>query len=106
MSSIGSFTVDDGVHAHGVHKQVTFEGDQVVTKLTYDAEPLLEAAKAERIATSGNRWGEGVGTKVGTMPMAVYAEFMKVQSAEERQKFILKWLRENPAFVTFDKFLK
>ena len=106
MSSIGSFTVDDGVHAYGVHKQVTFEGDQVVTKLTYDAEPLLEAAKAERIATAGNRWGEGVGTKVGTMPMAVYTEFMKVQSAEERQKFILKWLRENPAFVTFDKFLK
>ena len=106
MSSIGSFTVDDGVHAYGVHRQVTFEGDQVVTKLTYDAEPLLEAAKAERIATAGNRWGEGVGTKVGTMPMAVYAEFMKVQSAEERQKFILKWLRENPAFVTFDKFLK
>lgn len=106
MSSIGSFTVDDGVHAYGVHRQVTFEGDQVITKLTYDAEPLLEAAKAERIATAGNRWGEGVGTKVGTMPMAVYAEFMKVQSAEERQKFILKWLRENPAFVTFDKFLK
>ena len=106
MSSIGSFTVDDGVHAYGVHRQVTFEGDQVVTKLTYDAEPLLEAAKAERIATAGNRWGEGVGTKVGTMPMAVYTEFMKVQSAEERQKFILKWLRENPAFVTFDKFLK
>jgi hypothetical protein len=106
MSSIGSFTVDDGVHAYGVHRQVTFEGDQVVTKLTSDVEPLLEAAKAERIATAGNRWGEGVGTKVGTMPMAVYAEFMKVKSAEERQKFILKWLRENPAFVTFDKFLK
>ena len=106
MSSIGSFTVDDGIHAYGVHKQVTFEGDQVVTKLTYDAEPLLEAAKAERIATAGNRWGEGVGTKVGTMPMAVYAEMLKIRGAEERQKFAHKWLLSNPAFITFDKFLK
>lgn len=106
MSSIGSFTVDDGIHAYGVHKQVTFEGDQVVTKLTYDAEPLLRAAHAERIATAGNRWGEGVGTKVGTMPMAVYGEMMKIRGAEERSKFAHKWLLENPAFITFDKFGK
>lgn len=106
MSSIGSFTVDDGVHAYGVHKQVTFEGDQVITKLTYDAAPLLEAAKAERNATDGNRWGEGIGTKVGTMPMAVYAQLMKIQGAEERSKFAHRWLLENPAFVTFNKFLK
>jgi len=43
---IESFTVNEGYDAYGVHKAVTFEGDQVVTKLTYDAEPLLEAAKA------------------------------------------------------------
>jgi hypothetical protein len=104
MESIGSFTVDDGYHAYGVHKQVTFEGDQAVTKLTYDAQPFIEAAKAERIATEGKRWGEGLGTKVGTMPMAVYSQFMKIQGAEERQKFILTWLRDNPAFITFDKF--
>ena len=104
MSSIGSFTVDDGYHAYGVHKQVTFEGDQAITKLTYDAAPFIEAAKAERIASEGKRWGEGVGTKVGTMPMAVYAEMMKIKGAEERGKFAHKWLRENPAFITFDKF--
>jgi hypothetical protein len=106
MSSIGSFTVDDGYHAYGVHKQVTFEGDQVVTKLTYDAQPLIEQAKAERIKTAGDRWGEGVGTKVGTMPMAVYAQFMQIKGAQEREKFLLGWLKDNPAFVTFDKFLK
>lgn len=106
MSSIGSFTVDDGVHAYGVSKQVTFEGDQAVTKLTYDAEPFLEAAKAERIATAGKRWGEGIGTKVGTMPMAVYNQMMQIRGAEERAKFAHKWLLENPAFITFDKFGK
>jgi hypothetical protein len=106
MSSIGSFTVDDGYHAYGVHKQVTFEGDQAVTKLTYDAQPFLERAHAQRAATDGDRWGEGMGTKVGEMPMAVYAELLKLKSAEERQKFAITWLKSNPAFVTFNKFLK
>ena len=106
MSSIGSFTVDDGFHAYGVHKQVTFEGDQAITKLTYDAAPFLKAAHDARIATAGDRWGEGVGTKVGTMPMAVYGEMMKIRGSEERQKFAHRWLLENPAFITFEKFGK
>lgn len=106
MEIDGSFTVDDGYHYGGVHRQVTFEGDQAVTKLTYDAAPFLEQAKADRIATAGDRWSEGVGTKVGTIPMAQYAEFLKIPSAEERQKFLVRWLKENPAFVSFDKFLK
>lgn len=105
MSSIGSFTVDDGVHAYGVHKQVTFEGDQAVTKLTYDAQPFLERAHAARAATAGDRWSEGIGTKVGEIPMPVFIQAMKLGS-EERQLYLMRWLRENPAFVTFDKFLK
>ena len=106
MEIDGSFTVDDGWHPYGVHKQVTFEGDQAITKLTYDAAPFLKMAHEERLATAGNRWGEGVGTKVGTMPMAVYGEMMKIKGAEERQKFAHRWLLENPAFITFDKFGK
>lgn len=104
--SLERFTVDDGVHAYGVHKQVTFQDNEAITQLTYDAEPFLEAAKAERIATAGQRWGEGIGTKVGTMPMAVYNQMMQIRGAEERSKFAHKWLLENPAFITFDKFGK
>lgn len=99
-----SFTVDEGVDAYGIRKQVIFEGDQAVTRLTYDAQPMLEAAHAERIATAGERWGEM--RKVGTMPMAVYAEMIKLPSATERQVFALGWLKANPRMVTFDKFLK
>jgi hypothetical protein len=101
----GNFSVDRGYDAYGNHTQVIVEGDQLVRKTTFDAEPLLREAHAERVATEGKRWGEGVGTKVGTIPMAVYAQFL-TKPAEERQKFLLQWLRENPAFVTFDKFLK
>lgn len=101
----GNFSIDRGYDAYGNHTQVIVEGDQLVRKTTFDAEPLLREAHAERVATEGKRWGEGVGTKVGTIPMAVYAQFL-TKPAEERQKFLLQWLRENPAFVTFDKFLK
>ena len=105
MQTIESFTLDEGVDAYGVRKQLTFEGDQVVSKLTYDAAPLLEAAKAERNFTGGDRWGDG--RKVGTIPMAVYNQIIQThQGREEREKHILGWLRANQAFVTFDKFLK
>ena len=39
MEPIENFVMDEGIDAYGVRKQVTFEGDQVVTKLTYDAAP-------------------------------------------------------------------
>ena len=103
---VGSFTIDEGVDLFGTHKQIIFEGDQIVTKRTFDAAPLLKQAAERRAATSADRWGEGLGTHAGIIPMAVYADAMAIQGNEARQKFILGWLRRNPAFVTFDKFLK
>ncbi len=105
MEPIESFTVDHGFDAYGNHRQATVEGDQIVHKTSYDAEPFLRAAQAERAATAGDRWKEGLGTKVGTIPMAVYAQAITMNS-EDRQLFLMKWLRENPSFVTFERFLK
>jgi len=105
METIENFTLDEGVDAYGVRKQVTFEGDQAVTKLTYDAEPMLEQAKAERNATAGERWGEM--RKVGVIPMAVYNEIQtRVQGSLERSAEIMLWLKRNPNMVSFDRFLK
>ena len=101
----GNFSVDHGFDAYGNHRTAIVEDGHIIHKTSFDAEPLMRQAHAERIATDGQRWGQGVGTKVGTIPMAVYAQFLS-KPAEERQKFLLQWLRENPAFVTFDKFLK
>jgi len=105
MELLENFTLDEGIDAYGVRKEVTFEGDQAVTKLTYDAAPMLEAAHAERIATAGDRWGEM--RKVGTIPMV---ELNRINStwpgAEDRKFQVLLWLKANPRMVTFDKFLK
>ena len=105
MQVVERFTVDEGVDAYGVRKEVTLEDNQAVTKLTYDAEPMLEQAHAERVQTAGQRWGEM--RKVGVIPMAVLNEInTRVQGAAERQAEIFLWLKRNPAMVTFDKFLK
>ena len=104
MEIIESFSLDEGVDAYGVQKQVTFEGDQAVTKLTYDAQPMLDQAHAERVQTAGQRWGEM--RKVGVIPMAVLNEInSRVEGATERSAEILLWLKRNPRMVSFDRFL-
>lgn len=98
-------TIDDGVNPYGIRRQIHLEGDQIVTQLTYDAEPLLEAAKAERTATAGERWGDM--RKIGVIPMAVLSHINETYpDSLERKAQILLWLKENPYMVTFDKFLK
>jgi hypothetical protein len=105
MEIVESFKLDEGTDAYGVNKMVSFEGDQVVTKLTYDAEPMLEQAHAERTATAGERWGEM--RKVGVIPMAVLNQINTHHTdALARKVAILAWLKANPRMVSFDKFLK
>lgn len=105
MEPFENFSVDEGIDAYGVRKEVIFEGDSAVTKLTYDAAPLLEAAHAERIATSGDRWGEM--RKVGTIPMVELNRINEqFKGAEDRKYQVLLWLKANPKLVSFEKFLK
>ena len=105
MELDANVVIDDGVNAYGIRRQIILEGDQAVSKLTYDAQPLLEAAHNARIATAGDRWGDG--HFVGVIPIA---ELTRINAAypgaEERKHQILSWLRDNPKLVTFDKFLK
>ena len=106
MELDSNVTIDEGVNAYGVHRQITLEGDQAVTKLTYDAEPLLDECHARRVATAGDKWAEGH-THIGKIPMAELTRINDTyQGAEERKHQILCYLRDNRGFVTFDKFLK
>ena len=105
MELAESFSVDEGVDIYGVRKEVSFEGDQIVTKLSYDATPMLEQAHAERTATAGDRWGEM--RKVGVIPMVVLNQINAAHTdALERKVAILAWLKATPRMVSFDKFLK
>ena len=101
-----NLTIDDGVNEFGIQRQIILEGDQAVTKLTYDAQPFLEEAHARRVATAGDRWNDGQ-THVGFIPMAELTRITQTyRSAEERKVQIALWLKQNTAMVTFDKFLK
>ena len=48
MELDANVTLDEGVNAYGIRRQIILEGDHAVTKLTYDAEPLIEEAHGAR----------------------------------------------------------
>ena len=77
--------------------------NKVVIQKTEDVEPLLDACAAERAATAGQRWGEM--RKVGSIPMSVVAKFMRQDGGFDARRCV-DWLKDNPAFITFDRVLK
>lgn len=105
MSAQDDFHLAFSADEYGVSTEMRIEDNALVTKQTYDAEPLIEAAAKARIATAGDRWGDG--HFVGTIPMPELQRINQMYvSAEERKHAVLSWLRDNPKLVTFDKFLK
>jgi hypothetical protein len=87
----------------GIRTEVHEEDGKVVIQKTYDAEPFLEAAKEIRAQTSGDRWG--FGKHVGFIPMAELATMFR-QDGGFDMKRAHAFLKKNPAFVTFEKYLK
>lgn len=105
MELDGNVTLDEGVNAFGVRREITLEGDQAITKLSYDATPLIERAKEARHLTAGDSWGNG--HFIGIVPMAELTRINETyQGAEERKRQMVLWLKANPKLVTFEKFLK
>jgi len=70
---------------------------------TYDAQPMLEAAKAVREHTQGEKWGEM--RHVGFIPMAELGKMMRQDGGFDQNR-VIKYLKQNPELVTFGKLLK
>lgn len=87
----------------GITSAVHDVGGKVVIQKTYDAEPLLTACASERAATDGQKWGDL--RKVGSIPMAELATMLR-QDGTIDPKRLTSWLKSNPAFVTFGRFIK
>ena len=99
------FHIIESANEYGITRDVRVEGDQIVTKQTYDAQPFLDVAHAARIATAGDRWGDG--HHIGFIPMAELVRINDTyQGSEARKQAMALWLRDNPKLVTFEKFLK
>jgi len=94
----------DNVSRDGVITTLSFEGEELITKKTWDAEPHLRYAEEARQATAGQNWGTG--KLIGHIPPAMYAQFLTIKDNVERKKAIMTWLRQNPAFTMFDRALK
>jgi hypothetical protein len=78
------------------------EGKRTFQK-TYDADPYLKHAEMMRQETQGMNWG--IGKKVGTIPPAELGNLMR-RDGGLSQESLEAWLKANPKFVCFDKFLK
>ena len=101
----GRFSVDEGVNPHtGIRTQIHFEGDQVVVKKTYDAEPYLQRVAEMRARNEGKRWGEG--KEVGVLPPWAHQKIALIQDDAERERAMRNFFRENPAFLAYDAYLK
>jgi hypothetical protein len=88
----------------GIRTEVHVEDGKTVFVKTYDAEPFLEEAAELRAQTRGDRWGE-TGKHVGFIPMAELATMMRRDGSFDKAE-VRKWLQANPAFVTFERYLK
>jgi hypothetical protein len=99
------FHLAQSADEYGVSTEMMIEDGYFISKQSYDAAPMIEAAAAARVASDGKRWGDG--QFVGIIPMPELQRINNTyKSAEERKHQILSWLRDNPKMVTFDKFLK
>ena len=97
--------VIESANEYGISKELRIEDGNLITRHSYDAEPMIEAAHQARVMSEGRRWGDG--QFVGIIPMAELTRINQTfQGAEERKHAILSWLRDNPKLVTFEKFLK
>ena len=96
--------ITDVNREQGIVTRVHEEDGKLVFQKTYDAEPFLRDAAELRAQTRGERWGE-MGRHVGFIPMAELGQMMR-QDGSFDKKAVRAWLQKNPAFVTFEKYLK
>jgi len=95
--------VDEGFdQATGIHTSLSFEGDELITKKSWDAEPHLQHAAHARQSTAGKRWGEG--RLIGHIPPAFYAQILVIKDKDERKKAVKCFFADNPAFIMFDRY--
>ncbi len=99
-----SLQILDINQAQGIRTEVHEEDGKVHFVKTYDADPYLKYAAEARAMTAGQNWGP-MGRHVGVIPMAELGQMMR-RDGQFDKKEVRKFLRKNPAFVTFEKYLK
>lgn len=96
------FTLDLGTGVGGESRLHVEDGKTYSTK-TFDAQAIVDDAAEQRATRQGQRWGNA--THVGYIPLAVYGYWARHGMLND-PKVIKDYLRQNPAFLTFEKYLK
>lgn len=90
------------VDPDGMVREVFEEDGALITRRTFDVEPMAKMLAEERAANQGTRYGEM--KKLGTIPPHVYATMLRTGQAQDPIA-LAKWLDENPMFKAVDKRL-
>lgn len=103
---MSTLTINEGFNPNtGIATKTHFDGEEaIVIQKTFDAEPHLKYAQQLREANEGQRWGEG--KIVGHLPPAFHAEVLMIRDPQERKRRVKQFFQENPAFVTYEPYLK
>ena len=102
---MSTLTIDEGLDkSTGIVEKTHFEDGDIILEKQFDAQPHLEYAKAARDATDGQRWGEG--RHIGHIPPAFYGQLLLIKDPQERDRAVMAFFRENPAFLMFERALK
>jgi hypothetical protein len=103
----GKVVIDEGWNAAGIHTALIFEGDQMVVKRSYDADPILEDARIKREANEGKGWKKDGFTHVGVIPLLDYYKLIHpIRDRAKRQAALRDYFRANTKLATFDKYTK
>ena len=91
----------------GILTEMVDEDGKRVFKKSWDAEPYLKHAHEMRVATEGQAWEQKghFGRLIGTIPPAELSVMLRQDGGYDKKR-AMQWLKKNPAFVTFSKFLK
>lgn len=102
---MATHTINEGFDANtGIAEATHFEDETIVVQKTFDAQPHLEYAQQAREATDGKRWGDG--KMIGHIPPVFYGQILRIRDPQERERAVMQFFRENPAFLMFDRALK
>lgn len=102
---MSTLIINEGVNPQtGIQTRTHFADGEIVVEKRYDAEPHVEYARKMREAQEGQGWGDG--KTVVHLTAEAYGRVLLIRDQDERKKFIRQWAKENPAFVTFDRYLK
>lgn len=95
--------LDEGLDPNGVRTVLHFEGDEFIAQRQQDLTEALKHVEEMRIRNSLRKPGDHM--EVGHIPWIFLEKLDTIPDPHDRYKAKLQFLRDNPAFCAYPKFI-